>query len=335
MTAKKALKVWILIVFAFLSMLGALHAWILWRLEGVSIVTIFYFTMEITTYFLTTLLITFLFIGAICFAVFHSDSLELPLYQLGRDLEFKLDAKSEDIKSSTDEALTKLGLREFRLKESMKDLQKQLGELDAKLKESADSQGKALETAQKKLTEMERKIDRMDVAQKELPKLDKRLEAMETLESNLKDIKETVEKLNSLPQPYLTSTNEIDVLEGRVLKPSTVRQLKQSGIEKVEDLLLKSPVEIAMTKTMSDGEAKSLQSVIQLMMIPGIQHQDAMLLLKSGVNSTQELALQDTLSLGARMAKTAGLYVQEGKIRENDKPTLEEIASWIKSAKTQ
>jgi hypothetical protein len=307
----------------------------MWQLEGVSAVTIFYFTIEITTYFLATLFITFSFIGGVCFTVFRTDSLELPLYQLKKDLEANLDAKSEDIKSSTDESLTKLGLREFQLKETMKDLQKKLGELDNKLNESMESQGKTLESTQKKLTEMEHKIDKIDNAQKELPKLEKKLQAIEAVEKDMKNIRENVEKLNSIPQPYLASTNTIDVLEGKVLKPGTVRQLKQSGIQKVEDLLLKSPVELALTKTMSDGEAKSLQSAIQLLMIPGIQHEDAMLLLKSGVSSKQELALQDSFSLGARVARTAELYVQEGKIKESEKPTLEEISSWIRQAKTQ
>jgi hypothetical protein len=141
--------------------------------------------------------------------------------------------------------------------------------------------------------------------------------------------------LYAIPEPYITSTDGISVLEGKLLKRGTVRRLKSGGIQTIEDLLLKSPLEIAMTKTMSESEAKNLQSVIQLLMVPGIQHEDAVLLMKSGVNSKQELALQDTFSLGARLSKTAELYVKEGKINENEKPTLEEIASWIKLAKMQ
>jgi len=335
LTSKKALAVWILVIFCFLAFLSTFHAWILWQIEGVSMIPILSFQIEVTTYFLTTLTMTFFFIGAVCYVVFRSESLDLPLYQLSKDFEEKLDAKSEEIKSSTDEALTKLGLREFQLKESMKALQKKLGELDNKLKNSVDNHEKTFGTMQKKLVNIEHKIDKIQTVQKDLIGLKKKLNTVKSIGKNLESIQEIVEKLDSVPKPYLTSTNEIKALEGKLLKRGTVRQLKLSGVEKIEDLLLKSPVEIALTKTMTENEAKSLQSVIRLLMIPGIQHEDAVLLLKSGVNSKQELALQDTFSLGARISKVAELYIEEGKIKETEKPTLEKVASWIKWAKTQ
>lgn len=293
------------------------------------------FQIEVTTYFVATLTMTFSFIGAVCFVVFRSESLDLPLHQLGKDFEEKLDVKSEEIKDSTDEALTKLGLREFQLKESMKALQKKLGESDNKLKKSIDNHEKTFGTMQKKLMKIEQKIDKIQTAQNDLPKLEKKLNTIESIEKDLKNIREIMEKIDSVPEPYLTSTDEMKAIEGKLLKRGTVQQLKLSGIEKIEDLLLKSPVEIALTKTMTESEANSLQSVIQLLMIPGVQHEDAVLLLKSGVNSKQELALQDTFSLGARISKVAELYIEEGKIKETEKPSLEKVASWIKWAKTQ
>jgi len=336
LTSKKAFAVWILVIFAFLAGLSTLHAWTLWLTEGAGfVITIFSFPMGITIYFVATLTMAFFFIGAICYVVFRNDSSDLPLYELSKDFEEKLDVKNEEIKNSTDEALAKLGLREFQSKESLESLQKKLEKLDNKLKNSIESQEKSLETEQKKLIKIEHKLDKIQNAQTELPKLKEKLLAIEDVEKDLEDIKEIVGKINSVPKPYITSTHEIQTLEGKLLKQGTVRQLKLSGIEKIEDLILKSPVEIALTKTMTESEAKSLQSVIQLLMIPGVQHEDAVLLLKSGVNSKQELALQDTFSLGARLSKTAELYVKEGKIKENEKPTLEEITSWIKWAKAQ
>lgn len=335
MTSKKAFTVWILVIFTFLAILGTLHGWILWQIEDVNVITILSFSLEVTTYFIATLITTFFFIGAVCYAVFRGESLDLPLYQLSKDFEEQLDVKCEVIKNSTDEALTKLGLREFRSEESMKALHKKFGELDNKLKKSMGTHEKILKTTQKKLLGMEHKISQIQTTQKELPKLKKKLQAIEAIEEELKNIQEIMTKFNSIPEPCLTSTDGISVLEGKVLKRGTVRQLKLNGIEKIEDLLLESPVEIALTKTMTEGEAKSLQSIMQLLMVPGVQHEDAVLLLKSGVNSRQELALQDTFSLGARVAKTAELYVKDGKIKENEKPTLEEIALWIRLAKAQ
>jgi len=199
--------------------------------------------------------------------------------------------------------------------------------------EKLENQEKDLETARKKLTGIENKIDRLQTAQKELSNL-RRLQVIETVEKDLKGIKGIIEKFDSVPEPYLTSTDKIEALEGSVLKGETVLGLKSKGIEKIEDLLLRNPVEIGMTRIMSESEAKSLQSIIQLLMVPGVQREDAMLLLKSGVNSRQELALQDPFSLGAKISKTAELCVNEGKFNEEEKPSLEKIASWIKWAKT-
>jgi hypothetical protein len=288
--------------------------------------------MEVTNYFAAALATSFFFIGAVCYVVFNSEPLELPLYKLTRDFEEKLEVKNEELMNSTDEALTKLGLRGFQLKGTMQDLQNKVEKIETRLKESDEKHEKILDTSQKKLVDMERKLESIQTVRNELSGLKKKLHVLAGVERDLKVIQGIVEKSDSA-KPYLRSTEDICILEGKILKPGTVNQLKQNGIEKIEDLLLKSPVEIGLTKVMSENEAKSLHCVLQFLMIPGIQHKDAVLLLKSGVNSRQELALQEALNLGARVSKTAELYVKEGKIKETEKPTLEEIASWIKLAK--
>ncbi len=333
MTSKKALTVWVFVVFAFIAVFSVLHAWFLWQIQNVALVTVFSFPVEITNYFIATLMIAFVTIGAVCYAVFSSEQLEMPLYRLRRDFEEKLDAKSEEIKGSTDEALTKLSLKSFQVKDNLHELQNGFGLLENKLKEGFEKHEKILNTYQEKTLEMGRKIDSFQSVHKELAQLEKRLDALAALEKNVKTIQGVVERLDFVPEPFLCSSDDVARLEGKMLKTGTVRLLKSNGINKVEDLLLKSPVEIALTDVMSESEAKNLQSVLQLLMIPGVGHDDAVLLLKSGVNSRQELAAQDTLGLGARLSKVAELYVKEGKIKENDRPTLEEIASWIKLAK--
>lgn len=293
------------------------------------------FQIEVTTYFFATLAFTFLFIGAVCYVVFRSESLDLKLHQLSRDFEGKLDEKSREIRDSTDEALAKLGLRDFQVKESMKALQKNVETLNVEVRKSMENNEKTLEKVQKKVLEVKRKIDKIETAQKELPRLRSKLQAIEIMQKDLRSIQSIVENINSVPKPYLSSTDEIKVLDGKVLKRGTIRRLRANEIETIGDLLLKSPLEIASTKAMSTDEAKSLQSITQLLTVPGIQHENAVLLVKSGVSSKQELALQDTFDLSAKVSKTAQLYVEKGKIKGNEKPTLEEVASWIKWAKTQ
>jgi hypothetical protein len=252
---------------------------------------------------------------------------------MSKDFEEKLDAKGEEIKNSTTEALTKLGLQEFQLKESVGDLQQTFGVLKTKFEESSDHTEKALKTSKKKLATIERKLGKIETNQKDLPKLKRNLKAVEAVEKDLKKIQGVLENKDAIPKPYLSSTDDIKLLKDKVLTQSTIQRLKSNSINKVEDLLTRSPVELALTNAISETEAKNLQSVIQLLMIPGLQHKDAMLLLKSGVNSKQELAIQDMFTLGSRVSKVADLYEEVGKIEEDDKPTFEKVASWIKLAR--
>lgn len=287
------------------------------------------------TYLLTTLVTTSIFLGAACYIILSSEPLDLPLYQLGKDFEAKLDEKSQEIENSTNETLTKLGLRQFQSREETKSLQKNIGELSKELGKELESHKEILKAAQKKLVEIEQRTKKTLIVQKDILKLKKKLNALETVEKDLKNVQEVIEKANSVPEPYLASTEKIEVLEGTILKKGTVRRLRKSGFKKVEDLLLASPLEMSHTKAVSESEAKGLQSKLQLLMIPGVQHEDAVLLLESGVNSKEELALQNPFSLGARMVKATELYIEEGKIKEKDKPSLEEIASWVKWARAR
>lgn len=338
MTFKKSLTAWIILTLVFLSGLGTIHAWTSFLAggPGTSITVPPFLSnglqIEVTTYLITTLVTISIFLGAACHITLSSESLDLPLYQLGKDFEVKLDEKSQEIKNSMNETLTKLGLREFQLREGMKALQENIGELSKELAKELESHKKILKATNKKLVEIGHKTL---TVQKDIPKLNKKLNALETVEKDLRIIQEVIEKANSVPEPYLSSTEKIEILEGAILKKGTVRRLRKSGFKKVEDLLLASPLEISHTKAVSESEAKGLQSILQLLMIPGVQHEDAALLLESGVNSKEELALQNPFSLGARMVKTTELYTKEGKIKEEDKPSLEEIASWVKWARAR
>ncbi len=340
MTFRKAFTVWILIVFAFLGAFNILHSWILLYAEGAGFMMGFPLlgntvSLDVTFYLFGASIVTLMFMGVICYVVFHSDSLDLTLFQLAQSFEEKLDQKGEEMQASTTESLAKLGLREFQLKEDMKNLRKETAQLNNQLQKSIKNWGTNLDKTKKQLVLISRKTNDIQKDQKQLFKQKKKLTSTDSFEKKLKDIHEKIEEINSIPKPYLSSTDKIELLEGQILKKNTVQQLKSVGLEKIEDLLLKSPIEIVLTKVMSENEAKSLQSILQLLMVPGVEHEDAMLLLKSGVSSKQELGLQDSFSLGARISKTAEHYVKEGKIKENEKPTLEEIASWIKWAKIQ
>ena len=69
-------------------------------------------------------------------------------------------------------------------------------------------------------------------------------------------------------------------------------------------------------------------------MIPSVDENDAELLVEAGVTSRKELAAQDLVPLSRKIGEVAKTYIEEGKMPEDEKPTIEEISSWIKMAKS-
>ncbi|UCG37260.1 MAG: DUF4332 domain-containing protein [Candidatus Bathyarchaeota archaeon] len=335
MTSKRAFAIWIFTVLTSISALGTLHAWLSWQIQYLSTVTVFSFPLEVEVYFIMTLAATFIFSAAVCWLSVRDSSSDLHLSQLQEDFGKRLDAKCEEIMNSTDEAFARFGFRGFQQKDNLETLHGKIAKLEGEIEKSNKSNSQLLKGVQKTLTKMQSTISKVQTLERKLAGLQKGLKKIENVGDELSRTQQALAKSGSYPKPYVTSTDSLSALQGKLLKASTVAQLKKSGIEKIEDLLLKSPLEISVTDTMSESEATNLQSLVQLLMVPGIQHQDAVILLKSGVNSKQDLALQDTFNLGSKVARTAELYVKEGKISEDEKPTLEEISSWIQLARTQ
>jgi hypothetical protein len=84
---------------------------------------------------------------------------------------------------------------------------------------------------------------------------------------------------------------------------------------------------------MSEKMVEKLQGRAQLAMVPSVKEKDMILLEEAGVTNRKELASQDPLELGRKINEVFKVYVEEKKISEAEKPTIEEIYSWIKFAK--
>jgi predicted RecB family nuclease len=69
-------------------------------------------------------------------------------------------------------------------------------------------------------------------------------------------------------------------------------------------------------------------------MVPGVDENDAELLLEAGVNSRRELAAQDLVSLSRKIGEITKAHIEEKNMSEDEKPTIEEISSWIRMAKS-
>jgi predicted RecB family nuclease len=70
----------------------------------------------------------------------------------------------------------------------------------------------------------------------------------------------------------------------------------------------------------------------QLMMVPGVDANDAEMLLEAGIKSRKELSGQDLIKLCRKVGAIAKVSVDQGKISKEESPSIEEISSWIRNA---
>ncbi|MGB9915100.1 MAG: DUF4332 domain-containing protein [Candidatus Bathyarchaeales archaeon] len=154
-------------------------------------------------------------------------------------------------------------------------------------------------------------------------------------EDEIADIKLKIERLELAfvgPKPQLSSQSSIEEVRG--IGESTGKDLRAIGITTVGDLVTADPALIAAKTGISEKTVEKLQGRAQLAMIPGIKEKDLLLLEEAGVTNRKELAAQDPFDLGKKISLIVKAYVAEGKMTEEDKPTVEAIDSWIRFAKT-
>jgi len=153
-------------------------------------------------------------------------------------------------------------------------------------------------------------------------------------EGEIADISLKLEKLEAdfvKPKPQLTSQDKVEDVRG--IGETTGNELREMEITNVGELILTDPAVIAEKTEMSEKTVEKLQGRAQLAMVPGVKEKDSVLLEEAGVTNRKELASQDPFELGRRINEIVKVYVEEGKISEAEKPTLEEIDSWIRFAK--
>ena len=142
----------------------------------------------------------------------------------------------------------------------------------------------------------------------------------------LEEIEKKTEKIESLlaPKPLLTSCSNIQEISG--IDRKITGKLKSAGITHVEDLITEYPTNIALNTKIPKKKIEKIQAAAQFLMIPGIDEKKTKLLQKVGITSAKKLADQDPIQLFKKLASAA----------ENidDRPSLEETASYIKFARS-
>lgn len=147
----------------------------------------------------------------------------------------------------------------------------------------------------------------------------------------IEEIKLKLEKLESSlnsPQAMLTSQSNVEDVKG--IGPNKGTELREIGIESAGDLIMADPKVIAEKMGSSDKTVEKLQGRAQLSMIPGLKEKDLLLLEELDITDRKCLAKQDVIDLAQRINAIFKVNLAKEKVAEGDRPTVEEIDSWVK-----
>jgi len=158
--------------------------------------------------------------------------------------------------------------------------------------------------------------------------------AIKKQRAELEDMGKRLEKIEgelAPPQPRLKSKDNPEEIRG--IGPRLGEELRSIGITNIGELITADPTVIDEKTRVSREMAERLQAMAQLLMVPSVDENDAELLVEAGVFSRRKLADQDLVSLSRKIGEVTKIYLEKGKFSEDEKPTIEEISSWIKMAK--
>lgn len=309
---KKGIAVWILGFLTFLAALNTFHAVMLWAInEGVDYIFEPYLINNITgglwvtTYFWVSTTVTFIFLGLTAIAAYRKPPLDPTLAGTFFKIEgnmlanrHKLEEQGKTIQIIHEELLSTIeSIHNFR-KETLAELEKQRRAI-YKTKQLNKLSAKTIEKQMSRLNDMKTKL--------------------ENIEKGLMPL-----------QPKITSLDRPEEIRG--IGPRLGEELRAMGIASIGELITIDPAMIAEKTRLSQGTVELFQAIAQLQMVPGVGEIDAELLTEIGVFTVKELAEQDPIQLSGKIAEIAKTYVEQGKINDSEKPSIEEVMSWVKLA---
>ena len=143
---------------------------------------------------------------------------------------------------------------------------------------------------------------------------------------------EQLEGMLATPKPMLTSKSSIEDVKG--IGPGKGTELKEMGITNAGELIMADTKVLAGRMGSSEKTVEKLQGRAQLSMVPGLNEKNLLLLEELDVIDRKSLAAQDPIELSKRINAVFKINLDKGKVLESDLPTIEEIDSWIRFAKT-
>jgi hypothetical protein len=152
--------------------------------------------------------------------------------------------------------------------------------------------------------------------------------------SELAEVRLKLEKLEdslAKPVPLLGSQSNVKAVKG--IGYGKRADLKEIGITNVGEFIIADSEVVAERMGSSKKTVEKLQGRAQLSMVPGVKEKYLSLLEAVNINDRRSLSAQDPIELSKKMNAVFEAKVTRGKISPVDRPTIEEIDSWIKFSK--
>ena len=317
---RKGILTWILGFLTLLAILNVVNAIIQLNLYGGSSTT--YFTilnitlgsLNVEAYFFASLMMAFLLFGATSLSIYRGLPADPQVLQRIAKVEENLAVNSNMIEN------TQIGF--FRkLEENEKTSDEVFRKINSSLEEMRKQSSDSLAKQEEALKEME------EETRKSAQTIKKQATGIAKLQKKI----EKLGKETPTQKPKLTSQTKLENVKS--ISPHLATKLRQIKTRNVSELLAADPASLAEKAAELVETVTNVQAQAQLLMVPGIDEEDAELLVKFGITSRKELANQDPVQLYRGIAGIARIYVEQGKLSSREIPTVEDVSSWIKQAR--
>jgi len=212
--------------------------------------------------------------------------------------------------------------RMFFVDENLSDVKEKLAE-QAELMKTMDTN--LTKNVNSQLTEVKETLTKLE------SKDTKTVAAIAKQRDEIDEIRQKLERLEASlvkPKSMLKSNSNVEDVKG--IGPNKAAELKDIGITSASDLIMADPKVVADRMGSTEKTVEKLQGRAQLQMIPGIKEKDLLLLEDLDITNRKTLSSQDPIELGKKINAIFKVNLANGKVAENDRPTIEEIDSWIK-----
>ncbi|MCW4022490.1 MAG: DUF4332 domain-containing protein [Candidatus Bathyarchaeota archaeon] len=353
MVSKRGIIVWLSAFITFLSIIASFSMAVLLLTEGAGTVVNPYILSAIfgglttETYLWISLTVTFALLGLTCILIYMKQPPDPEIVKLLLKVGGNLATLRNAQEASKNEIVERMEcykkVNQTFFSKVTTDLQEKTTEMASLLASQSRSIKKArsdlVSAIETKTVETGEKLS-ADLKKQEavLNSLKRLNEENATLLKNqlteLEAITKQLEQIEGTMVPNQAKLKSVDNPEDiKGIGPTLGKELRELGITSVGEFLNTDPVVIGDKTRVSHEMAENLQATAQLMMVPGLDADDAELLIGCGIKSRKQLANQDLITLSRKINDISQIYIAQQKLSKENAPTIEEISAWIRMAK--